>query len=226
MSAEFRCLALETATSQSSLALDTGDGVLSREISDARTCSRQVYRLIGDLLKEGGLQISELDCIAFGCGPGSCTGVRVAASVTQGIAYAQSLPVCRVSTLAALAAGAGQRHAPATVLSCLDARMGEAYLGAYAIADGSVTELEADRLIDPSEHRLAAYAGEVLAVGNGWKVFPELLNRTKTRVDDLQSELWPSAMHVLQLAKLDYLAGDTIAAADALPNYVRNKVTS
>jgi tRNA threonylcarbamoyladenosine biosynthesis protein TsaB len=210
----------------SSIALSTDHDLLSREIPDGKTSSRQVVQLIKELLAEGELRPGDLDCIAFGCGPGSFTGVRVATSVAQGIAYAQSLPVCRISTLAALAAAAVNSSDPLAVVSCLDARMGEAYLGVYTAGEDGIVQQQADQLIDPAEYRLPALPGTVVAAGHGWEVYPELLERNREAVGQLECAVWPTAASVLGLARREFFSGNTVSAVKALPNYVRDRVTN
>ena len=117
----FRCLAIETATSQPSIAVATEEQVCSVVLSDSRNSSRQLYQSINQLLNQAELRPDQLDCVAFGCGPGSFTGVRVAAGAAQALAYANSVPVCRVSTLAALALAGGLEHGELPVAACLDA---------------------------------------------------------------------------------------------------------
>ena len=100
---DFVGIAIETAAVRSSVALAQGGEVVSVEFDEHASSSRQIFGVIGDLLKDQGCTIDDLQLIAYGCGPGSFTGVRVAVSAAQGLAYARQLPVCGVSTLEALA---------------------------------------------------------------------------------------------------------------------------
>ena len=220
---QFKCVALETATSHGSVAASNGEQLAVRLLGDSKTSSREIFGLIASVLAEVGLQPAELDCIAYGCGPGSFTGVRVAASAAQGLAYANALPVCRVSSLEAMAAGLMREQSVATVAACLDARMGEAFLGVYSNqANGQLQCEFTDALIDPNEFRLADHYPTALAVGNGWAAWPDMLAEHSADVD---TSVWPDASVVLELARNQFAAGQVIAAADALPNYVRDNVT-
>ena len=179
-----------------------------------------------ELLEETGTALNELDCIAFGAGPGSFTGVRVAVALAQGLGYARNLPLCPVSTLAALAAGALQATAADTVACCLDARMGEVYFGVYRRdPEEGVRALAADALLNPDAVRLPGES-TFLAVGPGWTVHPQLAERLGARLAGVEPEQLPSAADVARLARPRFLAGRVVSPAEALPNYLRDRVTS
>jgi tRNA threonylcarbamoyladenosine biosynthesis protein TsaB len=206
--------------------VSNGQDETQRVFSDAKGSSRLIYREISSLLADAGLDTGDLDCIAFGCGPGSFTGVRVAASVAQALAYALELPVCRVSSLAAIAAGAESAAGGKVIASCLDARMGEAYMGIYATGTpGSPTLLQIDQLVDPAEFLLQQFNGGFVAAGPGWEAWPDMLERNRELIDEVLPETWPSASCVLAIAGSQYRNGESVQAVDALPNYVRENVT-
>lgn len=217
----FRCIAVETATGRGSVAACHADRIVMRDLDEGQASSRQIYRLISDAMDELGCTMGQLNCVAYGCGPGSFTGVRVATSVAQSLAYAQSLPVCRVSTLAALAAPALQTEA--SIAACLDARMDEAYVAVYkSDGDGGIIADLSDRLVNPVDFRLADHFPGATAVGPGWDAWATMLDGHEGEVC---VDVWPDARAVLSLAKNMYARKETIGAADALPNYVRNTVT-
>jgi tRNA threonylcarbamoyladenosine biosynthesis protein TsaB len=222
----FRCLAIETATQNGSVAAVNGDRAEILRLDDARSSSRQLYRMVTDVLERVNLDPQELDCLAFGCGPGSFTGVRVAAAAVQGLAFALAKPVCSVSSLAALAAAAAKQAGTYPVAACLDARMGEVYLGLYDRGPDGVPEaLLPDRLLRPAEYRCAAGSPQFVAAGNGWGAWPEMLSNNEAFVLRAMPDVWPDALTVTELASVQFAAGCTTIAARALPNYIRDQVT-
>jgi tRNA threonylcarbamoyladenosine biosynthesis protein TsaB len=224
MSATLNCLAIETATAHCSVAACAGERSASVELTDPRASSRQLYHAVGEVLARVGLTPAQLDCVAFGCGPGSFTGVRIAAAAAQSIAFAQSLPVCRISTLAAMAVAAGSAGKPVAV--CLDARQGEVYFGVYGWdAQNLPVALQPDGLVRPSDLQFPLASSPILGVGNGWAEWPELRARLEAQSGAVRLEVWPNADALLFIARAQFARGDVVTAADAIPNYLRNRVT-
>jgi tRNA threonylcarbamoyladenosine biosynthesis protein TsaB len=225
VTAEFSALAIETSTEACSVAACSGGLFSIREYASSPTESRQVFQLINETLNEIGLPLQSLDCIAFDCGPGAFTGLRVGAAVTQSLAFGASLSVVRVSSLAVIAVGAIRKHGVALVASCLDARMGEAYLAVYRADERDVVRMELeDSLVDPQTFELDARQ-RVYAAGSGWAAFPSLCDRNARLIADSDIELMPSAQDLLTVARKRFQSGETIRADAALPNYIRDKVT-
>lgn len=227
--AAFACLAIETSTQVSSIAACAGGRVARAEYGAPGEQSRQVYACVRDVLREIGAQLGDLDCVAFGCGPGGFTGLRVGAAVAQALSFGAALPVCRVSSLAVLAFGAMREHDAKRVAACVDARMGEAYLGVWRHGPGGlVAELD-DRLVRPGEFRLTevgiAERG-LFAAGPGWAVHESLLSVSESRLSGVDIAAAPQAERLLSLAEAGFRAGRTVAPHQAVPNYVRDKVTS
>jgi len=218
---DIACIAIETSTRKGSVAACINGRTEQRMLDEDQTSSRQIYQIINELLHALDARMANFDCIAFGCGPGGFTGLRVATSVAQALAYSVGLPVCRVSTLAGLAAPALADAELAAV--CLDARMGEAYVGIYSKSQSGelIVEME-DCLVNPAEFRLSERAPDAVAVGPGWQEWEVMLEGFHGSV---MSECHPEAAEILQLAKVMYAQGKTVQAAEALPNYVRNTVT-
>jgi tRNA threonylcarbamoyladenosine biosynthesis protein TsaB len=225
-SAPFSCLAIETATDLPSIALLRGATLAVRQARGMRAPSSAVFEWVRELLDETRTSFSQLDCIAFGAGPGSFTGVRVAVALAQGLGYARRVPLCPVSTLAALAAGVLETTAADSAACCLDARMGEVYFGVYRRdREQGVRALTADALLNPEFVRLPE-EGAFLAAGPGWAAYPQLAGRLQARLVGADTEHLPSAADVARLARPRFLAGHVVSAAEARPNYLRDRVTS
>jgi tRNA threonylcarbamoyladenosine biosynthesis protein TsaB len=219
-----KLLAIETATDACSAALWV-DGVLTTRHEVApREHTRLILPMMDALLAEAGLRLSDLDALAFGRGPGAFTGVRIAAAVIQGSAFAADLPVVPVSTLAALAQqgiDAGSRR----VLAALDARMDEVYWGAFQADDqGLAVPVGAEQVIAPDAVPIPEGEGW-RGVGSGWAAYEDALRaRLGECVSDIDPEALPAAAEVARLAVRDFKAGLAVPAEQALPVYLRDKV--
>ncbi len=222
----FRCIAIETATGQGSVAAADGDNVFAVRLDDARDSSRQVYMAIDEALGRGSIDRKSLDCIAFGNGPGSFTGVRVATAAAQALGFALGIPVCPVSTLAAVAVEAGRTHGAEPVAVCLDARMGEVYLGVYEFsASGIAIPILPDQLANPETFELPDLGKPVFAAGPGWDAYPNLLAANAGRIAGTAANIWPGAAAIAVEARELFRQGKCVEPHEALPNYIRNKVT-
>lgn len=131
-----KCLAIETATDTCSVALMLGDQCLELCEVLPRRQTERVLPMVEQLLLQAGVTLTQLDAIAFSQGPGAFTGVRVAVSVAQGLAFSADLPMLGISTLACTAQAAADKFGAGHWLVGQDARMGEVYLGGYALALG------------------------------------------------------------------------------------------
>lgn len=242
---QLRFLALETSTDTLSVALGSGlpgDPVWQHTGPGGAQASASMLPLVQSLLSQAGWRLDSLDAVVFGRGPGSFTGLRTACAVAQGLAYgAQNatrpggVPVLAVDTLLALAeeAGAGWaatgQPAPAVVVALLDARMDELYVAPYASTAAGWRELAAPRLCAPQglgtylAHTWSAtepLAAPPLLAGNVFEAYgPRLVDVPGARFTAL-----PTAAALLRLAPGLLAAGAAVAAQDALPLYVRDKV--
>jgi tRNA threonylcarbamoyladenosine biosynthesis protein TsaB len=216
-------LAIDTSTEYLSLALWLDGRVLSRDIHAGQSHSQQILPTLRELLTEAQLDLDALDGIAFGAGPGSFTGLRIACGVTQGLAFGAGLPVVEVSTLQALAQQSGANK----VITCLDARMGEIYYAAYEKKDDVWLEVIAPALFKP-EQAPALQGNDWVGVGTGWLAYPEMLNQVYQ--DHLveppkpEHSSHPTALAIAEIALPVFAAGQAKAAHEVAPIYIRNKV--
>lgn len=222
-----RLLALDTATECCSVALLDGDRLTSREIELARGHADQVLPMVDELLAGAELRLRELDAIAFGRGPGGFTGVRLAASIAQGLAFGAGVPVVPVSDLLAVAQRAMDTDASVVhVLVCNDARMQEVYWGCFERGeDGLARAVGPERVGRPETVELPLHwSGAIHGAGRGFRVYPQLAARAGFA--GLYAELLPRAAEIARLAVPELLAGRTVAPEHAVPVYLRDDVAS
>lgn len=218
-----RILAIETATAACSAAIAIDGAVLERYALAPRQHTTLILPMIESLLLEAGLTVSQLDAIAFGRGPGSFTGVRIAASIVQGVAFAAGRPVVPVSTLAALALGAQRESGSARILAALDARKGEVYWGAYM--DAALGQLQGDEVVRVPSMVDVPATGDWVAAGSGWDAHgARLMQRLGERVVRVMPDLEPHAANVARLAVTAFRQGYTVNPEQAVPVYLRNDV--
>jgi tRNA threonylcarbamoyladenosine biosynthesis protein TsaB len=218
-----RVLALDTSTAWCSVAV--GDGQqwhrLDEEAQQAN--SERVLPMVQRALAESGWALSALDGIAFGAGPGSFTGVRIGCGVAQGLALGADLPVLPVGTLAALAQEAHRARGWRSVIACLDARMHEVYVAAYTRLGDLWEESLPPSVLPPKDVRRplptdARWCG----AGDGFAVYPALAS--ELALADVAADSRPTAQAIGELALPRLAAGEGLAAADAAPMYVRQRV--
>lgn len=215
-----RILALDTSTDACTVALFVDGGVKER-FSLGANPSERVLSMVHELLGEGGMSLAQLDAIAFGRGPGSFTGLRIAAGVTQGLAFGAGLPVVSVSSLAVLAQGQDADR----VLAAFDARMQQVYWAAYVRNATGLVELQGDELV-VSPGDISPPPGDGwLGAGSGWDQYHAvLLARLRASVIDWHAKRYPHAADLARLAETAFRAGRAVAPEQAIPIYIRDDV--
>src|SRR5690625_5959302 len=127
-------LAIETSSERCDIAVlsvqDDQQALVQRTTQGVSRHAEAMFPLVDAALREAGVDKQALTVVAFGQGPGSFTGLRVACGVTQGIAYGLGLPVVAVPSLLAVAEAEHSADHDIQVV-ILDARMGELYVAAY-----------------------------------------------------------------------------------------------
>jgi tRNA threonylcarbamoyladenosine biosynthesis protein TsaB len=214
-------LAVETSTEWMSVALFDGVRAVAARERAGQSASERLLPSIGRLLAQQGATLARLDGIAFGAGPGSFTGVRIACGVAQGLAFGADLPVFPVPTLGALAHGAWRAHGCTRVLACLDARMREVYMAAYVRSGDAWTLVRGPDVRRPDEVD-APSGGPWHGAGDGFAAYPQFALRLQ--LADCDPSIAPDAQAVAEWAWPAVLAGKGIPAAQAEPLYVRHRV--
>lgn len=219
-----RILAIDTATEACSAALWQNGELLSRYQVAPRGHTDLILPMVAELLAEGELSLNQLDGLAFGRGPGSFTGVRITLGVAQGLAYGADLPLLGVSNLQALAQGAHRACGGEQVLAGIDARMGEIYVGAYRLEQGLMVATNEEQVLAPAQFMDSCADSDrwQLGVGSAFVTYAELIERVEARCEAVP---FPEARDLLPQALDLWRNGLAVAAADARPVYLRDKVT-
>jgi len=222
-----KILAVDTATEACSAALRIGEESIERFEVLGRGHAERLLPMVQEVLAEGGVALSALDAIAFGRGPGSFTGLRIGAGVTQGLAFGAGLRVVPVSDLAALAAQAARAGGRRHVLACLDARMAQVYWSAFDCADPAApVPLVPEAVADPQEVFLPGEAGnaDYFGAGHGLSAYPALHTMLGARLAGYDAGLLPHAREVALIAAREVARGGGVDPELAVPVYLRDDV--
>jgi tRNA threonylcarbamoyladenosine biosynthesis protein TsaB len=212
-------LAVETSTELCSVALLRGGELFVEEAMAQNRHSEMLVPMVRKVLERAHLAAAQMDAFAFGQGPGSFTGIRIACGIVQGLAFASHRPVVPVPSLLALAEQSNESR----VIAALDARMGEAYLAAYARNGDDWDEVIAPRLADAAS--LPVLPGRRWAgTGSGFDRHAWLREAYRDCVEMRFEGDLPRAGAVARLAARRFARGAGIAAEHAAPLYLRDKV--
>lgn len=215
-----KLLALDTSTEACSAALFVDGEICQRFEITPKAHTKLLLPMIESLLAEAELNLTQLDALAFGCGPGSFTGLRIATGVVQGLAFGANLPVVPVSTLAALA----QKQAHELSFVAMDARIGEIFWGVYQKnADGFVELVGEEAVLPVSQIQFPDK--NAIGIGSGWRVYEtELVEKTHGLVLEIESNVLPHSSMIAKLGVYGFEQGMAVVAELAQPVYLRDKV--
>jgi tRNA threonylcarbamoyladenosine biosynthesis protein TsaB len=218
-----RILALDASTDVCAVALGNGTSWAERVELAGQRHSELLLPMVRALLSEAGLELPDLEGIAFGAGPGSFTGLRIACGVAQGLALGANLQLIGVATLEAMAETARSRTGCTRVIAALDARMHEVYLAAYEHDGSRWCAHVAPCVVTPGEAPLSTGEGWH-GIGNGFAAYPALRERLARALTSCDEGILPTPVAIGTLALPRFAAGEGIPARDAAPLYVRHRV--
>lgn len=222
-------LSLEASTPVCSVALYHNGVTQGLFESAPKSHTQKMLPMAHQLLESQQLEVSALDAIAFACGPGSFTGLRIATSVAQGLAFGADLPVIPVSTLESMAVGArnqGILQEAHVCVTCLDAKMDEVYLAFWQATDTGIEPLSSECLIRPEDWLDNAnflIDQPIVMIGDGVDLLDSKHTRVANHVIHLDAHYVPQAKYVSELAVKAWHEGKTIAPELAEPTYLRGK---
>lgn len=225
-------LALDASSSACSAALlrrqpGREDELVSRFELTPREHTRRLLPMVDEVLAAAGITLSELDALAYGHGPGSFTGLRIAAGTAQGLAFGLGCPLIGVSTLESLALGAHRRHGFASLFTVLDARMGELYAAAWQCGTGAgvrpVLRMQ-ESLLAPERLLVPEGDEQWAGVGSGWHLKEAMPAATQAAVQPCLPDCEAAAEDMVLLAAEAFAEGEGRAAHEAQPVYLRDEV--
>jgi tRNA threonylcarbamoyladenosine biosynthesis protein TsaB len=214
-----RILSIDTCTEIISIALINGKVITEKSFPLGKDYSGKILPEIKLLLSESNLKIEDIDAIAFGAGPGSFTGIRVACGIAYGVAYTNNLPIIGINTLEALAFLSNHENC----ISCIDARMGQVYLGIYQNRNDTITSLIEPGLFNPTELPKLPKIKKAIVIGSGLSIYKKEL---RFQYSDIELEYFEdkcslaSAIGILSIGQF----GNGFNLKNAAPIYIRNKV--
>ncbi len=223
-------LAIDASTEACSVALLFNEQCFQRFELCPQSHSLLLLPMVDEVLKEANCQLTQLDGLVFGQGPGSFTGVRIGIGVAQGLAFAANLPMVGVSTLQTMAQMAYQQQQKTQVIAAIDARMSEVYNGYYQLDNQGIMQAVIDESVLPpaqlKEHIAMQTSNmkTIYGVGTGWQAYSSALAMIIDNQDNIDI-LYPHAVAMLTLAKHKFIKGETVMAENAQPVYVRDTVS-
>ncbi|MCG8670378.1 MAG: tRNA (adenosine(37)-N6)-threonylcarbamoyltransferase complex dimerization subunit type 1 TsaB [Pseudomonadales bacterium] len=227
-------LAIDTSTEACSCALGNAESSIYRYIDVPRKHAEKVLPMVDELMSEAAITRGQLNAIAFGRGPGAFTGLRIAASAVQGLAFALDVPVIPISSLQALAQRAdrefGDEFTFDSAIAAIDARMGEIYWGVFGLGDqGLMVPVGEEQLTAPinvslnKNNQKESDLNSVIGIGTGWQ-YQNQMGADCIALKQVKAECFTHALDVLNLSWSRYRSGDMESVEKALPVYLRNNV--
>lgn len=204
-----KIIAFDTATDACTVALKVDEQIYSRHEIAPRLHAQRLLPMIQSLLDDAKIALSAVDAVAFGCGPGSFMGVRLATGMAQGLAFGLSIPVIPISTLQVIAQHKHEKTGEKHIVAGWDARMGEVYWGFYECdAQGIMQSAQEEALctLEEIDKNRFATVGSTFA-GN---IFSD--------------DTYPDAKAMLTIAQSKFLRNEVTTPADAHPHYIRHHV--
>lgn len=214
-------LGFDTSANACSVALLTGDKITEHHEIAPMQQAKRILPIINQLLAAEKITLKQLDAIAFGCGPGSFTGVRIATSVAQGLAFAAEKPLIPVSSLAALAQTAYTDLGWKKLIVAVDARMNECYWAWYEVDSDHLVKLNGKENITAPKAIQIPDETSWYGVGNAWDIYnAEIIVKSIPK----NTQPIPTAKAIISLAKDRFLQGNVVPAREAIPVYLRDEV--
>ncbi len=202
-------LTFDTATNACTVALQANHHIFFQHEIAPQMHAQKILLMIQDLLNEAHIGLSDLTAIAFGNGPGSFMGVRLATGIAQGLGFGLKISLIPVSTLQVIAQTKYEKTREKKIISGWDARMHEIYWGFYVCDENGVMQAQQEDAIDTPD-KLDTNAFAALGCAFAGNIFSD--------------DTYPEAKAMLTIATSKYLRNEIVSPENAHPHYVRHVV--
>jgi len=220
-----RVLALDTSTETCTLALWSGGAVRARHEQQARAHNRHILRMLSEVL-DGQSLAEAVDMVACGIGPGSFTGLRIAVSVAQGLAWSRQLPVhgfCSLSAQVYSAAEQGLLNDGERILTTIDARIDQLY-GLWGEWRDGVFRPDGEPFICPPEAMSESAQGGLQQMLGSGAVYRDRLPAAITEHAQIHPAVTPDAAVMARLLGTAVLQANLQLAHTLSPQYVQKEI--
>ncbi len=222
-------LVFDASSAWCSVALSVGGTLYSVAEMQPRKHAQLILPMIENLCGQANIKPKELDGIAFGKGPGSFTGLRIAISVAQGLSLATGARLYGISSLKALAWQgmkqlSGEQLSNKQMLAIMNAHMGEVFYAAYRnTKQGLIADIE-DSLCKPEQVDLSLLdMPQWAGAGDGFQFSDELPDSIDS-LKCIDEETYPMAESMMDLALEAWNNGSFTEAEHQQPVYLRDTV--
>lgn len=212
-------LIIDTTSERCSVGIKYQDKLSIKSQIGFKNHGKAVLAFADELLKQKNITLADVDAIVFAKGPGSFTGLRIAACVAQGLAVSNQLPVVGISSLQALAQGAYRKSNCQSIYVLNDARMNEVFHASYQLKNG-LMQLVGQEQVGPISSIEWSNVDDYVFVGSGLEVFKQEI---PSDVFEKQITMLSYSVEIQDLISLA-LVVEPQTAEMALPSYVRNNV--
>ena len=220
-----KSLAIDTSTTRLTIACENEGNFYEYSMDNCIDHAKNIFSNINDLLFEAQLDIKDLDYISIGIGPGRFSGLRVAASAVQAIAYTHKKNVVTVSSLSNIALVAIKQFSIDRVLVATDAGNNKIFSGSYQIDESEIIKANVkDSLIEIKD--FVFEETNYYGVGNAWKKYGEFLSRENIMFLEGAEDLYPDARTMINYAKIRFEMKEFIDPFNIQPNYLIEQVTN
>lgn len=220
-----KILAIDTSSDNCSVALDINNNYFESNVFEAKSHTQVLLPMINDLLDEANILMSEVDAIVLGIGPGSFIGMRIGASVAQGLAFAANVKIIPISSMEAVASDVMDNYNLNNLMLCQDARMSESYVGSYQRKkNGTIKLISSIKLVSLIELKKLIIDSEIDSFGIGFVDCPDIMQKFSFNFSESVHIGYPKAGILLKLNQKNNYIQSAVQPEELMLDYIRKEV--